>query len=272
MRVLRVVTTVLLLGCSVAAQRPAFDAATVKRRTDPGGGFLGGRPGGRFVAEGASLQELIEFAFHLQRYQIAGGPGWLGTERWDVNATGAPATPNDVLAALQQLLADRFSLVVRRETRELQVFALVLARSDGRLGPQLKQSPIDCAALQAEAMRTGVVPAEARGRCLAQGRVGSIQIGGSPLSEFVQLLSERLDRVVIDRTGLTGPWDLTLTYTPESSQIARGALAPGDRPSINPDGPSIFTAVQEQLGLKIEGTRAPVDVLVIERAEFARDN
>jgi len=107
---------------------------------------------------------------------------------------------------------------------------------------------------------------------MAQGRVGSIQIGGSPLSEFVLLLSARLQRMVVDRTALTGPWDVTLTYTPEPSQIARGALAPGDQPTVNPDGPSIFTAVQEQLGLKLESTRAPVDVLVIDRAEFARDN
>jgi uncharacterized protein (TIGR03435 family) len=272
MRMLRVVISALLLITSVDAQRPAFDAASVKRRTDPGGGFLGRRPGGRFVAEGASLQELIEFAYGLQPYQITGGPGWLSTERWDVNATGAPGTPNDVLVAVQQLLADRFSLVVHRDTRELQVYALVLARRDGGFGPQLKRSPIDCAALQAEALRTGVVPAEARGRCMAQGRVGSIQIGGSPLSELVLLLSARLQRMVVDRTALTGPWDVTLTYTPEPSQIARGVLAPGDQPNVNPDGPSIFTAVQEQLGLKLESTRAPVDVLVIDRAEFARDN
>jgi uncharacterized protein (TIGR03435 family) len=272
MRMLRVVISALLLITSVDAQRPAFDAASVKRRTDPGGGFLGRRPGGRFVAEGASLQELIEFAYGLQPYQITGGPGWLSTERWDVNATGAPGTPNDVLVAVQQLLADRFSLVVHRDTRELQVYALVLARRDGGFGPQLKRSPIDCAALQAEALRTGVVPPEARGRCMAQGRVGSIQIGGSPLSELVLLLSARLQRMVVDRTALTGPWDVTLTYTPEPSQIARGVLAPGDQPNVNPDGPSIFTAVQEQLGLKLESTRAPVDVLVIDRAEFARDN
>ena len=272
MPILRVAAAVLLLVSSLGAQRPAFDAASVKRRTDPGGGFVGRRPGGRFAADGASLQELIEFAYRLQPYQITGGPGWLGTERWDIDATGAPSSPNDALEALQQLLADRFSLVVHRDVRELQVYALVSARRDGGFGPQLKRSPIDCTALQAEALRTGVVPTEARGRCGVQGRAGSIQIGGSPLSELVLLLSARLQRMVVDRTGLTGPWDLTLTYTPEPSQIARGAFATGDQPNINPDGPSIFTAVQEQLGLKLESTRAPVDVLVIERAEFAREN
>jgi uncharacterized protein (TIGR03435 family) len=105
-----------------------------------------------------------------------------------------------------------------------------------------------------------------------EGRLGSIQIGGSPLSTFAAMLSTRLQRTVVDRTGLTGPWDVTLTYTPEPSQIAPGALSPGQQPTFDPNGASIFTAVQEQLGLRLEATRAPVDALVIERAEFATDN
>jgi uncharacterized protein (TIGR03435 family) len=85
-------------------------------------------------------------------------------------------------------------------------------------------------------------------------------------------LSTRLQRTVVDQTGLQGPWDLTLTYTPEPSQIAQGAISPGVQPTFDPNGPSIFTAVQEQLGLKLEATRAPVDVLAIERVELAREN
>ena len=269
---LRIPAAILCLSLVVAdttAQQPAFDAASVKRRTEPGGGYWGRQPGGRFVAQGVTLQDLILFAYRLQPFQIVGGPRWLDTERWDITAVGAAGAPDDVLIALQRLLADRFSLVTRRELRELPIYALVRARSDARLGPQLKPSPIDCAAVKAEAERTRVIAPNASRLCNAQGRIGSIQMGGSPLSEFTALLSTRLQRTVVDRTGLTGPWDLTLTYTPEPSQISPGVLAPGTQPAFDPNGPSIFTAVQEQLGLKLEATRAPVEVLVIERAEFA---
>ena len=259
-------------AATTLAQSPAFEAASVKRRTEPGGGFMGRQPGGRFTAQGVSLQDLIVFAYEIQPYQIVDGPRWLDTERWDVTATGAPGAPADVLVALQHLLTNRFSLVVRRDTRDLPVFAIVLASTDRRLGPQLKQSAIDCAAAQKEASKTGVIPPDAKQLCRAEGRLGSIQIGGSPLSTFAAMLSTRLQRTVVDRTGLTGPWDVTLTYTPEPSQIAPGALSPGQQPTFDPNGPSIFTAVQEQLGLRLEATRAPVDALVIERAEFATDN
>jgi len=254
------------------AQTPAFEAASVKRRTEPGGGFMGRQPGGRFVAQGVSLQDLIVFAYEVQPYQILDGPRWLDTERWDVTAAGAPGSPADVLVALQHLLASRFSLAIRQEKRELPIFALVTARADRQLGPQLKQSALDCAVAQKEALKTGVIPPTAKQVCRVEGRVGSIQIGGSPLSQFAAMLSTRLQRTVVDRTGLTGPWDLTLTYTPEPSQIAAGVLSPGQQPTFDPNGPSIFTAVQEQLGLKLEATRGPVDALVIDRAEFATDN
>jgi uncharacterized protein (TIGR03435 family) len=263
---------ILSIAGEAPAQQSAFEAATVKRRIEPGGGFIGRQAGGRFTAQGASLQDLIVFAYRLQSYQIVGGPAWLNKERWDISANGGPNSPDDVLIALQQLLTDRFALGVHRETQQLPIFALVLARSDGRLGPQLKRSPVDCAAMKAEAAKTGVIPPDAPRLCNVQGRVGSIRMGGSPLSEFIPILSERLQRTVVDRTGLTGPFDLTLTYTPDPSQIAPGALAPGDQPTLDPNGPSIFTALQEQLGLKLEATRAPVEVLVIDHAEFAREN
>jgi hypothetical protein len=260
MRILRVVATVLILVQGLGAQQPAFDAASVKRRTDPGGGFLGRRPGGRFVAEGASLQELIEFAYGLQPYQITGGPGWLSTA---VGCQRAGTT-----AMLRRCSgADRsFSLVVRRDAGA-QVYALVLARRDAISVPDDGRRRLRGAA--GEALRTGVVPAEAGGAAGA-GRVGSIQIGGSPLSGSC-CYSRHVCSGWSSIASLW-PWDVTLTYTPEPSQIARGVLAPGDQPNVTPDGPSIFTAVQEQLGLKLESTRAPVDVLVIDRAEFARDN
>jgi uncharacterized protein (TIGR03435 family) len=273
MRMLRAAALVatLAFGEEVHGQTPAFDAASVKRRTEPGGGSISRQPGGRFIAQGVSLQDLIVFAYDIQPYQILDGPRWLDTDRWDVLAAGVAGSPADVLIALQQLLGDRFSLIVRRETREMPVYALVLARSDGRLGPQLTRSALDCAAARVEAQRTGVIPPAARA-CRVQGRIGRIEIVGAPIADMAPLLSTRLQRTVIDRTGLAGPWDLTLTYTPEPSQISPGVLTAGTPPVFDPDGPSIFTAVQEQLGLRLESVRAPVAVLVIERAEFAREN
>jgi uncharacterized protein (TIGR03435 family) len=247
-----------------------FDAASVRRRTDPGGGFMGVRPGGRFTAEGVSLQDLIVFSYLVQPYQIVDGPGWLDVERWDVNATGATGTRNDVLLALQRLLTDRFSLVIRRDVRELPIYALVVARGDGRLGPQLKPSAVDCAAMRAEAQKTGVIPPDAPRLCVAEGRLGSVRIGGAPLADLAPMLSTRVQRMVVDRTGLTGTWDLTLTYAPDPAQIPPGPLFPGL--SFDPNGPELSTAIQEQLGLRLEATRAPVDVLVIEQAGFAREN
>jgi uncharacterized protein (TIGR03435 family) len=245
----------------------------IKRRTQPGGGFWARRPGGRFVAEGVTLKDLLVFAYGVQPYQIVGGPRWLDTERWDVTAAGAPEAPQQVLVALQQLLRDRFSLTLRQEQQDLPIYALVLARDDGRLGPQLKRAQVDCAALQAEALKTGILPPEARAQCRgAQGRIGSIQMAGAPMSELVPLLSTRLMRTVVDRTGLSGAWDLTLTYAPDASQVPPDAVAQGLQVPNDPNAPSLFAAVQEQLGLKLESTRAPVDVLVIAAAEFPREN
>src|SRR5688500_7341718 len=117
MRMLRVTAALvaaLAFSAGASSQTPTFDAASVKRRTEPGGGSMGRQPGGRFTAQGVSLKDLIVFAYDIQPYQILDGPRWLDTDRWDVVAAGAPGTPADVLHALQQLFADRFSLVVRR--------------------------------------------------------------------------------------------------------------------------------------------------------------
>lgn len=266
-----VIVAVCLLSHVALAQTPQFEAATVKRRTEPGGGFIGRQPGGRFAAQGTSLRDLLVFAYGVQSYQVVTSTRWIETDRWDIAAVGAPATPADVLIALQQLLADRFRLVVRREQRDLPVYALVPARSDRRPGPRLKASATDCEALKAEAGRTHVTPAGFDGRCYSRGRAGSIELGGSRLTEFTQLLSGRLQRTVIDRTGLSGPWDLTLSYTPEPAQIAVGAVAAGDQPAFDPNGASLFTAVTEQLGLKLEAIRAAVEVLVIDRAEVPNE-
>ncbi len=265
----------------------SFEAASIKQNKSAGSGsFVGRQPGGRLNAQNAALRELIEFAYQIQPFQLLGGPSWIDVGRWDIVAklAGVPVPtpqgiPDDALLALRTLMADRFKLVVRRETRQLPIYALVLARPDGKLGSQINESTIDCAALMAARNRSGgpppapAPPPDGRPQCGLRGRVGSVQSGGSRLPELANALSGRVQRIVVDRTGLTGAWDFTLTYTPEPSQIPQAVLTPGSpTPPFDPNGPSLFTALQEQLGLKLESTRGPVEVLVIERVERPAEN
>jgi uncharacterized protein (TIGR03435 family) len=251
------------------AQRLVFEAASVKERVAPGdGSFVGRRPGGRFAAENASLREIIEYAYQLQGFQLVGSLA-PADARWDITATlettAAQAGPDAIVTAVRGLLADRFALATHRETRTMQVYALRLARADGAPGPALKRSALDCPALMAAARSGGPPPPEARA-CGFRGRIGSLQSNGMPLSELGIALAGRVGRAIVDQTGLTGTWDLTLTYAPESAQIPAGTLPPdAPPPAGNPDAPSLFTALQEQLGLRLVSTTAPVEVLVIDR-------
>ena len=271
-------TSVAAAPTAAQATPVVFEAASVK----PHGGlatgsYVGRQPGGRLAAAAATLRELIEFAYEIQPFQLLNDRKWIDEERWDISAKLAdvPAAPSrgqadTLLLALRSLLADRFQLVVRKETRQLPIYAIVLARGDGRLGPQLTRSAIDCAALRAAREKGDTTPLPAGAQaCGAQGRIGSIQMRGSPLSDFAARLAERLHRTVVDRTGLTGAWDLSLTYTPDPEQIVT-AVAQGVQPQFDPNGPSFFTAVQEQLGLKVEAATGPVEVLIVERADRAR--
>ena len=256
-----------------------FEAASIKRHAGPGdGSFVGRQPGGRLVATAATVRELIEFAYLIQPFQLLDTPKWVDEERWDINAKlAAPPSavaanaPDDTLLALRSMLAERFRLIVRRDVRPMPAYALVHARSDRRLGSQLTRSTIDCAALRAARLKgdTTPLPPAAKG-CGTQGRVGSIQMTGSPLTEFTERLSARVQRTVLDRTGLDGTWDLSLTYAADSAAITGGALPPGTASAADVNAPSLFTALQEQLGLKLEAVTGPVDALVIERVERAQ--
>lgn len=283
MRALATAAIAAVLLASLAAAQDTrsvtFEAASVKKFVAAaGGGFVGRQPGGRLTATGATMREVIEFAYLIQPFQLVNAPSWINEERWDINARlaappgpAAPGQPDDTLLALRALLADRFQLTIHRETRQLPIYALVLARPDGRLGTQLTKSPIDCDALRAARNKgdTSPLPPAAK-QCGTQGRIGSLAMGGSPMAMFADALSRRLGRPVADRTGLTGTWDLTLTHGVEASQIPP-QLPPGTPPP-DPDGPSIFTALQEQLGLKLDSTTGPVEVLVVDRIERARED
>ena len=259
------------------AAKPAFDVTSVKPNKS-GDGRMGMLPAsnGGWRATNVTLGMLIRLAFQVQDNQIVGGPKWLFEDRFDVLGSGdAPGSaPALLLPKMQTLLADRFSLVTHTETRELPMYALVRARED-RLGPNLKPSTAaDCPAPpppgagNPQPMPQPMSPAQMQvcGVMLGPGRISS---GHVTIDQIANNLSRIAGSMVVDKTGLQGFYDFTLEFVPDPSLAGRSDL-PGRPPGLEQpanDGPSLFAALPEQLGLKLESTRGPVSVLVIDRAE-----
>lgn len=254
-----------------------FEVASVKpNRSGEQGGRIGRQPGGRVTVTNVPLRQLISFAYQMTPTTLVGGPAWIAQERYDIVAKleGDPQPippgggPDHAMLAFRSLLADRFKLQVHHETRELEVYALVVAKADGTLGPGLKKSTQDCSpdAIRALMARGGPPPAPPAGNgvmCGGRTTPGRMMVGGMPISVVTGPLGALTGRTVIDKTGLTGAWDFELTFAAEAGrgQPPPGAPAP---PPPDPDAPSIFTALPEQLGLKLESTKAPMDVVVID--------
>jgi uncharacterized protein (TIGR03435 family) len=241
------------------AQSPAFDAASIKRNTGSQPGSRGQLlPGGRVVLTNTTVRGMLRNYLRLQDYQIAGGPEWVATERWDVVAKADPSASSDVvLQMVRTLLADRFKLVTHTEMRELPIYALLRSRPDGRLGPNLRPTSIDCIAYEA-AQRAAAPPAPgATPVCGVNSSEGNIHGGARSMTDIARTLSIMTGRAVVDKTGLTGQFDIDVTWTPD---LAAAGDASGG-------GGSLFTAIQEQIGLKLEAQRGPVDVLVIDSIE-----
>jgi bla regulator protein blaR1 len=266
---------------TAASQAQEFEVASVKRNAS-GNNFvqLGGDPGGRFTATNVPLKLLIRQAYQLQDSQVVGGPNWINTDRFDIiakapgqlqlPAPGGPPGPFQLM--LRALLADRFKLAVHTESREVPIYSLSLARRDAKTGSQLRPAAVDCVAMFAARGRGGPPPAPPqpgeRPPCGMRLGPGNLSGGGVTMAQLSTTLSQFVQRVVVDRTGLTGNFDIDLTWTPDQLPQGRGEPPPGVQlPPIDPNGPSIFTAVQEQLGLKLDSQRGSVDVLVIDRVE-----
>jgi uncharacterized protein (TIGR03435 family) len=242
-RIILTLAVLCALTLTSAAQQPgsAFEVASIKvSKSGLPGPIWGGSPG-RFVVDGVTAANLIQNAYDLRPEEMIGSPAWLDTERFQINATYPPeSTAEQENAMLRSLLQHRFVLKAHREQRELAKFHLVLADAQGRLGQQLKKSTPKCPRphpLNPCTMRSGgseLVMQEATIRQLA-----------SYLENFA---GGRVE----DRSGLSGEYDLTLMWSRSSNDLER---------------PSIFTAIQEQLGLKLERTRGLVDVLVIDSVE-----
>ncbi len=206
-------------------------------------------PPGRVVGTNVLLRDLIRFAYYIYGgdwdVRIA-GPDWIKTARFDVDARTPGTVPQDrAMSMLRHLLAQRFGLAVHYEQREHSVYALVIARSDRRPGPQLKPNPIDCSTL------SGPPPIDSeRPICGSRGGPGRLSGGGMSMQQLALQLASIAGRTVVDETGLGGAgFDYELRWSPDPA---------------NPDGPSIFTAIEEQLGLKLVPKSGPVEVLVID--------
>jgi len=262
------------LGAAAQSTAPAtpatntglsFEVASIRRNVSgEQNASVRAQPGGRLTITNNTLYNIIRNAYGVQRYQFVPGVrvlSWIDSDRWDIVAKAPDAaSQQQMMVMLQNLVAERFKLAIRRETRELPVYALVLTRPDGTLGPQLRRSTVDCAAIAA-ARAGGAPPAPPVANapfCGTRTSGGSVTTSGVPLADFARNLAPMAGRYVMDKTGLTGPFDLELKWTPD-----QGAAAPNDIA----DAPSLFTAIQEQLGLKLESQRGPVDVLVIDGAE-----
>ena len=267
-----------------------FEVASVKSNKSGDGRIMIGGPPGRFNVTNMPLRGIIGFAYGLQPFQLVGGPAWINDERFDIVAKPPADTPpagmfgagspGPTQYMLQHLLADRFKLKVHTESRDMPVYALVLARSDGKLGPKLQPASVDCAALRGRGPG-GPPPAPPapgqRPQCGMMMGIGSFAAGGVPLSVLATTLSPRVGRIVVDKTGLTGSYEFNLDFTPDQMPPAGGPGAtppPGAPPlaPVDPNGPSIYTALQEQLGLKLDSQRGPVDVVVIDGVDRPTDD
>jgi uncharacterized protein (TIGR03435 family) len=259
-----------------------FEAASVKPNKsierNRGAGF---QPGGRFLARNMTLRSLVGIAYGtpqpLPSFRVVGGPAWIDSDGFDIEAKavgdfqetqGGPGFSNSGELMLRTLLADRFHLKAHTETRDLPIYALVQARSNGSLGPRLSRSNVDCDAAVAAAVAAraaGATPSPAdRPVCAFRGFTGS----GVTLGQLSAVLTPLLQRVVLDRTGLSGRFDVDLALT--SEQLRRPDAPGGSDASL--DSPSIFTTLQEQLGLKLESTKGPVEVVLIDVAEHPTEN
>lgn len=237
------------------AGKPSFEVATVKRNTAVSPAFtFGSSPGGLFRAIGVDVRTLITIAYQTNQRlfpsQVIGAPGWVSSDSWDINAKVGDDLVKVMSVSLrnqllQSLLEDRFKLKLHHELRDVQQYNLVPANKDGSLGPQLHRATVDCLA--------DVTRCETR---LLPGQFTTTSLGIGGLAAF--LASNVVRTVVTDKTGLIGQFSITLEWAPESA-------GPSDKQSI-------FTALQDQLGLKLEPVRGPADVVVIDHVERPAEN
>lgn len=256
----------LSLATFVHAQTPAFDVATIKRSDPAAQGALMNFPApGRLSITNFTLRMLIGQAFGQelgQGYQVTGGPDWLERDRFVIVGQAPAGTPRaQLVTMLRSLLIERFALKQHIEAKEVDAYSLVVARTDGRLGPKLQKWDGTCNGKPAPPAQ----PNATGPRCSAFFRPPGLVMRGVPMTVVANMLSAQitnLGRPVVDRTGLTGEWDfdLEVSFAPPSPTTADAAA------------PSLFVALPEQLGLKLEPARTKVNVLVVDSAQPPTEN
>jgi len=227
-----------IVSAGVAQPSPEFEAASIKPSPPgPNNTLTRFDPGGRFTASGAPLKALMQLAYGVKDFQISGGPGWTESERYDVLAKAAEGTnpsQEQLKLMIQALLVERFHLKIHRETRDPTIYSLVV----GKGGQKLQAS----------------AGASVPGMSMGPGQLTGKKI---TMKMLAGMLEQQLDRVVADNTGIQGDFDVKLEWAKDQTADA---------------GASIFTTIQEQLGLRLESQKGPVEVLVIEGAEKASAN
>jgi uncharacterized protein (TIGR03435 family) len=269
----------LALTCGLRAQsesRPAFAVASIK----PNGSAWSEpthhpmnvhlEPGGRLTAQNAPLSLIIQRAYGVQAFQIIGGPAWINTDGFDIEAKPEGAVdPKQTWLMLQTLLADRFKLVLRHETRELPVYDLKIAKN----GPKLPTpKPVECVSRPPRKAGPGQANCGYVAGPLGPSDVLELQGTKVHMADFISKLVLVLGRPVIDKTGFTGDFDLNLTFSADEATVGLPGFGVsgdpgGSKVPSNPKQPNIFAALEAQLGLKLVSAKGPVEVLVVEHVE-----
>ena len=272
------------LGVTVLAQEPSFTVASIKVTSTgaqkkaesvapaiAAGGVIEPPRGGRVSAQAATARTLVRYAFGetgsngaivrpLEAARVLGGPEWIDSTMFDIDARmdDPGRGPLERTAMMRGLLVERFGLRAHRERRELPVFNLMFARNDRKPGPQLHELTGPCTPTEDS---RGTVP------CATRTGPGSITGHGIATGALATYLSPVVGRVVVDRTGLTGRFDVSLQFSPLTD-----VAVPDAKAAFFADAPSVFVAIQQQLGLKLVAGRGPVDVVVIDRIERPTEN
>lgn len=268
----------LVLAASIACAQPqpSFEVASVKPSNSadrrPLFNMFNIASGGQFTASNVTVRSLIRLAYNTKDFQISGGPTWVASDLFDIAAKPPGATTSDQFAAmLQSLLADRFHMAIRRETKEMPVYALVVAKN----GPKFKDAQESDPDIPQLKGRTDLPGGGGRRRVNIIRR-GRLTTQGANMPGLAAQLANVVGRTVVDRTGLTGIYDLMLEWAPDENQVANfqaiGVPEGFGAPAPDWQGPTLFTALEEQLGLKLESQKGPVEMFTIERAERPSEN
>jgi uncharacterized protein (TIGR03435 family) len=254
---------------------PVFDVVSVKSNKSDNGGMRIMFKADGYSATNVSVKLLIQTAYGIRQDLISGGPGWLESAGYDFEAKVAgpdvdalkKLTPEQRRSMLQPALADRFKLKVHTETKQLPVYEIVLAKG----GSKLKE------ATAGDTYANGIKGPDGVGRGgMMRFGPGQLTAQAVPMTSLTNMLSQQLHRTVLDKTGLTGKYDLELNWTPDqgADPMFKGPEGSPQRGDAAPDssGPSIFTALQEQLGLKLQSAKGPVETLVIDHVEMPSEN